>query len=293
MAENEAGMDFEQLSMFGMDIVPQPETKAPPKPAKTAKDPRPAKTTKSTDLFDVDTLRISESQPRVFIDEAELEELAASVRKHGVLQPVLVQVEPNGDYVLVAGQRRLLAARKAGLKKIPAVVTGGDPFEIALIENLQRSDLTCMEEAEAMHRLKERNSYSLEEVRAIVGKSKTTVSETLSLLRLPEPVRAECLQNPDIAKSILVEIARKPSEEEMIAAYERYKTERLPRHILRNGAEAQKARKKVGVGFVKAIAQKIDHIDVDSLKKKQREQMKGRLEELHGKIGDLIVKLGT
>ncbi|MBJ6724020.1 ParB/RepB/Spo0J family partition protein [Geomesophilobacter sediminis] len=292
MAENDAGTDFEQLSMFGMDILPQPEPKVQPKPAKPPKEAKSARSSKVTELYDVDTLRISQSQPRVYIAEAELEELTASIQKHGVLQPVLVQAEDTGDHVLIAGQRRLLAARKAGLKKIPGVLTGGDPFEIALIENLQRSDLTCMEEAEAMHRLKERNGYSLDELRAIVGKSKTTVSETLSLVRLPAQIREECLHNPEIAKSILVEIARKPSEAEMIQAYERYQREKLPRHLLRNGAEAEKARKKVGVGFVKSVAQKIEHIDVESLKKKQREQMKSRLEELHGKIGALIVRLG-
>jgi ParB family chromosome partitioning protein len=132
-------------------------------------------------------------QPRHIFDPAELEGLSASIREHGVLQPLIVTSEPNSDnYRLVAGERRLQAARMAGLGAVPVIirsVSDQERLELALIENLQRTDLNPLEEAEGYRQLTEDFSLSHEEVAARVGKTRTAVSNTLRLLKLGSPAR--------------------------------------------------------------------------------------------------------
>ena len=131
-------------------------------------------------------------QPRKTFDEAALEELAQSIRQHGVLQPLLVRPIPSGGYQLVAGERRWRASRMAGLKKVPVVIkelTDTETMEIAIIENLQREDLNPIEEAEGLQALIDKCGYTQEEVAASVGKSRSAIANSLRLLRLPQEVR--------------------------------------------------------------------------------------------------------
>jgi ParB family transcriptional regulator, chromosome partitioning protein len=132
-------------------------------------------------------------QPRVHFDEESLSELAASIREIGVLQPVLVRGTGDGTYELIAGERRWRAARRAGLAVIPAVVRTTDDVgsvEQALIENLHRQDLTPLEEAAAYQQLIEDFSLTHEQVAARVGKSRSSVSNTLRLMSLPASIQA-------------------------------------------------------------------------------------------------------
>jgi ParB family transcriptional regulator, chromosome partitioning protein len=132
-------------------------------------------------------------QPRVRFDPAELAELAASIREHGILQPLIVtQGEQPGQYILIAGERRLLAARQAALENVPAMVreaTQQELVELALIENVQRADLGPLEAAEAYRQLVEDFGLSHEAVAERVGKSRVTVTNTLRLLKLPSMVQ--------------------------------------------------------------------------------------------------------
>ena len=132
-------------------------------------------------------------QPRAHIDPDELAELAASIKEHGVLQPLLVTYdEQTGNYTLIAGERRLLAARQAGLDYVPAIVHEASEqqrLELALIENLQRSDLTPLEAAEAYRQLIEDFALSHEDIATRVGKSRVAVTNTLRLLKLPANVQ--------------------------------------------------------------------------------------------------------
>lgn len=132
-------------------------------------------------------------QPRQTFDPAELEGLAASIREHGVLQPLIVTLEANSDrYRLIAGERRLQAARMAGLGAVPVIVRSvndQERLELALIENLQRTDLNPLEAAEGYRQLTEDFNLSHEEVAARVGKARTAVSNTLRLLKLGAPAR--------------------------------------------------------------------------------------------------------
>lgn len=132
-------------------------------------------------------------QPRTRFDPDELAELADSIRQHGVIQPLIVAIsEQPGRYSLVAGERRLLAARQAGLETVPAIVREAgqqDLVELALVENVQRADLGPLESAEAYRQLSEEFGLSHEEIAERVGKSRVSVTNTLRLLKLPEAAR--------------------------------------------------------------------------------------------------------
>ena len=137
-------------------------------------------------------LRPNPQQPRHEFDEASLKELADSIREKGVLQPILAEADKDGAYIIIAGERRVRAARMAGLQKIPVVVrqfSQQEKLEIALIENVQRDDLTPIEEALAYRRLMEMADLSQEQIAVKVGKDRSTIANTLRLLKLPEDAR--------------------------------------------------------------------------------------------------------
>lgn len=136
-------------------------------------------------------------QPRSGFDAEELDELAASIREHGIIQPLIVSPDGNGRYTLIAGERRLEAARKAGLRLVPVIqrqASDQQLLELALIENIQRSDLNPLEEAEAYRQLHTDFNLSHEQIAMQVGKSRVTVTNTLRLLNLPEGVRNALLK---------------------------------------------------------------------------------------------------
>jgi ParB family chromosome partitioning protein len=139
----------------------------------------------------VDQIRPSAAQPRQAIDEDELQGLADSIRQHGIIQPLLVRAS-SGGFELIAGERRWRAAKLAGLEMVPAIVreaTDAESFEIALVENVQRKDLTPLEEAEAYLRLIEDHGLTQGEVASRVGKKRATVANMVRLLGLPDEVK--------------------------------------------------------------------------------------------------------
>jgi ParB family chromosome partitioning protein len=142
----------------------------------------------------VESLLVSGQQPRKRFSEETLTELARSIEQKGLLQPLLVEPAGSGRYVVVAGERRLRAARKAGLRELPVIVrrfTDVEKTEIALIENLQREDLTPVEEARGYRTLMDRGGLTQEEVARRVGKERSTVANSLRLLKLaPEFLEA-------------------------------------------------------------------------------------------------------
>lgn len=150
-------------------------------------------------LIPVEQIKPNPRQPRSHFDSTELEGLAESIRQHGILQPlILTQDEAGSGYILVAGERRLLAARQAGLRAVPALVrTASDQqrLELALIENVQRADLSPLEAAEAYRQLAEEFSLSHEEIAARVGKSRVSITNTLRLLKLPQAAKQALAEN--------------------------------------------------------------------------------------------------
>lgn len=141
-------------------------------------------------------IRPSQFQPRKRFNDKKLEELTASIRARGVLSPVIVRQAPGG-YELVAGERRVRAAERAGLQHVPAVVreiSNAEMLEVALIENLQREDLNPIEEAEVYRRLTEEFGLSQEDVATRVGRDRASISNTLRLLKLPQKVQADVIE---------------------------------------------------------------------------------------------------
>ena len=146
----------------------------------------------STDTLAVNDIIPNKEQPRKTFDEAALQELADSIKQHGVLQPLLVRPLTTGGYQLAAGERRWRASRLAELKEVPVIIkelSDTEAMEIAIIENLQREDLNPIEEAEGLQALIDKCGFTQEEVATSVGKSRPAITNALRLLRLPEEVR--------------------------------------------------------------------------------------------------------
>jgi len=146
----------------------------------------------------VDLIQRNPRQPREKFDINELENLAASIREHGVIQPLIVAPGKNGVYVLIAGERRLQAAKKAGLKTVPVVIrnaTDQQLLELAIIENVQRADLNAIEEAEAYHNMAKEFKMSHETIAQRVGKSRVAVTNTIRLLDASAAVKQALVDN--------------------------------------------------------------------------------------------------
>src|SRR6185436_10824828 len=186
-------------------------------------------------MISIDKIDPNPEQPRS--EFGDLTELTASIADKGVLEPLLVKPSrATGRWMIIAGERRYRAARAAGLTELPCVemeVDEGTVAEIALIENMQRKDLTVWEEADGLLALSERFGYTHEEVARKVGKSRSTVTEALSIAAIPADIRDICRQADVSAKSMLLQIVRQPDEEGM---------RRLARQITSRGLTREDAR---------------------------------------------------
>ena len=191
MAESRRGLG-RGLSAL-LDEVGAAEVPATPE-ARAAAGPAPAAPAVSGALdAPIELIRRNPEQPRRVFAQAELDELAASVKEKGVIQPILVRAMPGapGEYQIVAGERRWRAAQLAGLHSVPVLVrelSDAEVMEIALIENVQRADLNPIEEAQAYQTMAQRFSHTQDALARIVGKSRSHVANTMRLLRLPAPV---------------------------------------------------------------------------------------------------------
>ena len=142
--------------------------------------------------IDVGDIKENPYQPRKDMNSVALNDLAESIKQHGILQPLVVSIDPVGGYILVAGQRRLQAAKRIGLKTIPAVIRETDEMEkleLAMIENIQRADLNFIELAEAYARLSDEFGLTQEEIAKRMGKSRPVIANTLRLLTLPDAIQ--------------------------------------------------------------------------------------------------------
>jgi ParB family chromosome partitioning protein len=180
-------------------------------------------------------------QPRVEI--GDLTELTDSVKEKGVLEPLLVKPNHNGTWMIIAGERRWRAANLAGLSEVPCIELDLDEksiAEIALIENMQRKDLTVWEEADGLAFLTERFGYKHEEIAKKISKSRTTVTESLTIAGLPDDIRKRCREANINAKSTLLEIARQFDEQAMHTFLDNIEKKSLNREQVRQAARPVK-----------------------------------------------------
>ena len=147
--------------------------------------PNPTYTKGSLYQIDVNSLLTDPKQPRKYFDPDAQKDMVNSLQKQGVLQPILFRVDKDGKLFIVAGERRLHAAKEAKFETIPAIWVEGNYSEIALMENLLREDLTAIELAEALEHIQTDHGYTQEQLTDIIGKAKSTVSDILTLTKLP------------------------------------------------------------------------------------------------------------
>ena len=170
----------------------------------------------------IEEIETNPEQPRTSV--GDLRELVKSIESKGVLEPLLVRPTPGGRFRIIAGERRFRAALEAGLAEVPCIeldVPDSEVLEIALIENLHRKDLHPFEEAEGLAGLTERHGYTQQQVADVIGKSRVSVTEAMSLLDIPEELREECRRADIEAKSVLLQIARLKDPEKMRDAIRR------------------------------------------------------------------------
>ena len=234
-------------------------------------------------LLELSRLLPDPEQPRKFFDEQALAELQASIASHGVLQPILVREGNEGMCYIVSGERRYQASKNAGLETIPAIVTDGEPAEIAIVENLLREDLTAIEEAEAIERLRSIHDYGLRELSVALGKAESTLSGIISLNRLPAAVKDDCRNDPKAVLGILMEIAKQKTPEKMLALYTKYKESGLTRGEIRKiAAKPKPVDAPLDISFVSAWAEKLDTLDLAKLSAEQKVTLTIELGKLRG-----------
>jgi ParB family chromosome partitioning protein len=177
----------------------------------------------------VEAIKPNPQQPRTRFDADELDELAQSIREHGILQPVLVSQQADGSFQLITGERRWRAAQLAGLPSLPALVKEATPrasLELALVENIQRRDLNPLEEAQAFRQLLDEHGLTQEQLAQRIGKSRVSVTNTLRLLQVPEAVR-EALANGSITEGHARAILGASGERQRLDVLERVLAEGL------------------------------------------------------------------
>lgn len=198
-------------------------------------------------MIPLDMIEPNSEQPRS--NMGNVEELAASIREKGVLEPILVRSVGPNQYQIISGERRFRAASLAGLDEIPAIELEADDketLEIALIENIQRKDLTAFEEAEGFQLLQQKFGYTHEKISQVIGKSRTTITETLLINDIPDRIRAMCREAGVANKSVLVQVARAGSEEAMEQVVRRFAAGEMTREDLRKQTASKPEPKKAG-----------------------------------------------
>ena len=193
-------------------------------------------------MIPLDKIRPNPDQPRKFI--GELKELTDSIKEKGVLEPLLVRFMPREDcYHIISGERRFHASSAAGLREVPCIekiADDAETLELALIENLQRKDLTPFEEADGLQRLAEHFEYTHEDIAKKIAKARSSVTETMSLRVIPEALRKLCIENGIVSKSLLLQIARQPNEKKMVEAIQRIAQAGLTRDEARRERQDEK-----------------------------------------------------
>jgi len=247
----------------------------------------------------IKSIKNNPQQSRIFMDKERLDDLSKSIKEHGVLQPILVKNEGD-DIILVAGQRRLEAAKKAGLEKIPAHFIDSDPLEIGIIENLQREDLHPIDASESLFkfrekRIDERGECKQEELAIISGKAQNTISEILALMKLPDSIRKECRKESRWTRTMLLKIARKKTEEKMKAAYEKAKRKMQEEEQEKSQSPKQNKTEKSASVFLKRIDlfhKSFEKMDLGKVRAKKKEEMKTKLASLKEFIEEKLREIG-
>jgi ParB family chromosome partitioning protein len=218
-------------------------------------------------------------QPRKYLDPAALAEMVESIKEHGIIQPPTFRKDAGGLKYIVTGERRCTAARMAGLTEIAVLYSNSANYdEISLVENILRSDLTAVEEAEAMDRLMKKHSFSQDDLAKKFSKSISSISKTLSINKLPPEVLDDCRKDPATPKRVLIEIAQKKQARSMVTAYQKYKAGLNPQKKTGTGARLSVVQNVCSI--VDTAGQKISGLDVTGLTHDERDSFANTLDAL-------------
>jgi len=243
--------------------------------------------------IDIELVQPDPEQPRKYFDPEALEDLARSIKARGVLQPVLIRKTEDGQIILVAGERRFRASKIAGLDKIPAILTKGDPLEISIVENLQRENLNPIEEAEALSKMIDHHGYTQEKLAFAIGKGRSTITETLGLVKLPAEIKEECRRADTYPRRLLVEIAKQDTPEAMIALFIKVKAGNLKsdevRKIARKRTEKiQRTPAAIALDRAQALSNHLNKLDLFTIEASQKQKLFLELENLKTAIDKII-----
>jgi len=241
---------------------------------------------------DVGSILSNPDQPRKYFDPEKLSELSESVKQKGILQPILIRRAEDGQIYLVAGERRLRAAKMVGMEKIPTILTKGNPAEIALIENLQRENLSPIEEAEALAKVIKDHGYTQDQMAAVVGKAKSTISETLSLNKLPEEIRDEVRRAEQYPRRLLVEIAKQDTPEAMLKLFKQVKDGALKsdqvRSLTRKRERTERPPLAITLSKIDALAKNLSRLEWERLSADEKVDLIAALQTLDNEIQHII-----
>ena len=237
----------------------------------------------------VESVRPNPSQPRSHFDADDLEELAQSIREHGILQPVLVSEQPDGTYQLITGERRWRSAQLAGLSTLPAIikeVTSQASLEMALVENIQRRDLNPLEEAVAFRQLIDEHGLTQDQLAQRLGKSRVSVTNTLRLLHLPAAVQ-DALAEGSITEGHARAILVAGTEPARLAVLQDVLTERLS--VRETEARARQANDELSAEVVDPSTTSSADADTERIEAAFRQALGTRVRLVRGRRGGRLV----
>ena len=243
----------------------------------------------------VEDVRVNAAQPRRYFDPDALGELAASIRNRGLLQPIIVKKE-DGGFLVMAGERRYRAAKLAGLKVVPALIRDDDPLEVAIIENLQREDLSPLEEAEGLGALIDKYGYTHESLAELIGKSRPYVSNTLALRRLPDYIKHEVHEHPDVSREILISVARaeSPERQEMLWRLTRIRKLSVQRFRSEQAGDPGAQDEIADVArLIRRLGRKLRALDPAGLPADQRRHLARLLERAQARVSRTLARLAA
>jgi len=253
----------------------------------------------------LEQIKPNPEQPRKYFDETALEDLAQSILDRGLLQPVIVKRAAEGEFLLVAGERRFRAYGKARalsdkperFSKIPAIVRDDNELEISLIENIQREDLGPIEEAEGLRLLADRFNYTHERLSEVVRKARTSITELLELNILPEEIKAECRQQPRrYPKSLLLTVARQKDPEKVSDLWKQIKEQGLTvkqarKKTKQNRGRPERTPAQIVCAGGRNLSKKIASLDLNGLQDSDKEELKGTFTALENSVKELLNSL--
>ncbi|MFA5180351.1 MAG: ParB/RepB/Spo0J family partition protein [Syntrophales bacterium] len=242
--------------------------------------------------LDLAALKPDPAQARKFIDPDSLSELTASVGKYGVLQPILFRQDEGGALIIVAGERRVAAARAAGLTTIPGIFVTGNHREISLVENLLRENLTPVEEAEALDAIMKEQGYSQQQLSEMIGKSQPIISQTLSINRIPADLRDQVRSNPSIPKTFLMDVALLETEDGMRKKFKRYMDQEKKPAVVQERPE-RASRAEAFIKRMDRVQGEIAELAWQNWEAEDKAQLSSRLLVLRQTADDLLRELET